>query len=87
MKRSVHLFIGGMEVEFKTTPDILYNFKVDDLLSPAAVKNSYSKTVTIPGTNANNRIFDNRTRKQRTIYQDGNGFASGQRPDRIFDAV
>ena len=59
MKRRVRLFIGGMEVEFKTTPDILYNFKVDDLLSPAAVKNSYSKTVTIPGTKANNRIFDN----------------------------
>ena len=59
MKRSVRLFIGGMEVEFKTTPDILYNFQVDSLTNPSAVKNSYSKTVQIPGTSQNNRIFDN----------------------------
>ena len=58
MKRRVRLFIGGLEVEFKTVPDILYNFKVDDITSPSAVKNSYSKTVTIPGTKQNNRIFD-----------------------------
>lgn len=59
MKRSVRLFIGGMEVEFKTTPDILYNFQVDSLTEPSAVKNSYSKTIQIPGTSNNNRIFDN----------------------------
>ena len=59
MKRSVRLFIGGMEVEFKTTPDILYNFQVDSLTNPSAVKNSYSKTVQIPGTSQNNKIFDN----------------------------
>lgn len=58
MKRRVRLFIGGLEVEFKTVPDILYNFKVDDITNPSAVKNSYSKTVTIPGTKQNNRIFD-----------------------------
>lgn len=58
MKRRVRLFIGGMEVEFKTVPDILYNFQVDKLTDPAAVKNSYSKTIQIPGTRQNNRIFD-----------------------------
>lgn len=59
MERRVRLFIGGMEVEFKTVPDILYNFQVDNLTDPAAVKNSYSKTIQIPGTRRNNRIFDN----------------------------
>lgn len=59
MKRRVRLFIGGMEVEFKTVPDILYNFQVDSLTNPSAVKNSYSKTIQIPGTARNNRIFDN----------------------------
>ena len=59
MKRSVHLFIGGMEVEFKTSPDILYNFKIDDVTSPAAVKNTYSKTISIPSTRNNDKIFDN----------------------------
>lgn len=57
MKPQVHLYIGGQEVELSNTPDILYNWTSDDVLSPAAVKNSYSKTVTIPGTDRNNRIF------------------------------
>ena len=58
MKRRVRLFIGGMEVEFNTTPDILYNFQVDSLTEPAALKNSYSKTITIPGTKENDKVFD-----------------------------
>lgn len=57
MKRSIHLFIGNMEAEFSTVPDVLYTFKTDDVTSPAAVKNSYSKTITLPGTPKNNRIF------------------------------
>ena len=57
MKREVKLFLAGQEVEFKSIPDILYNFKVDDITSPAAVKNSYSKSVTIPSTPTNNKIF------------------------------
>ena len=92
MKRSVRLFIGGMEVEFKTTPDILYNFQVDSLMNPSAVKNSYSKTVQIPGTYKNNRIFnsfflnDYRTtannfdaskKTEFTIYLDNEVYESG----------
>ena len=46
-----------MEAEFATIPDILYTFKTDDITSPAAVKNSYSKTITLPGTPNNNKIF------------------------------
>lgn len=57
MKRSIHLYIGTMEAEFATIPDVLYTFKVDDITSPAAVKNSYSKTITLPGTPQNNKIF------------------------------
>ena len=46
-----------MEAEFATIPDVLYTFKTDDITSPAAVKNSYSKTITLPGTPNNNKIF------------------------------
>ena len=59
MERRVRLFIGGVEVEFKTVPDILYNFQVDSVTDPQAKKIPYSKTITIPGTKQNNRIFDN----------------------------
>ena len=66
MKRSIHLFLNEQEVEFKTIPDILYNFRVDDLQSPAAVKNNYSKTVTIPLTKKNSRIFQGYTNADRS---------------------
>lgn len=57
MKRDVKLFLDGQEVEFKTVPDILYNFSIDDVQNPTVVKNSYSKTITLPGTPKNNKIF------------------------------
>lgn len=66
MKRSIHLFLNEQEVEFKTIPDILYNFRVDDLQNPTAVKNNYSKTVTIPLTKKNSRIFQGYTNADRS---------------------
>lgn len=57
MKNKVRLFIGDMEVRFKTEPDIYYNYAETDLTNPTVVKNSYSKTVTIEGTPENNKIF------------------------------
>lgn len=57
MVNQIHLFIEGREVEFKSTPSILYNYKETDLSNPTTVKNSFSKTVEIEGTNANNDIF------------------------------
>jgi len=71
MKRSVHLYIGDLEAEFQNVPDILYTFKVDDLTSPAAVRNSYSKTITLPGSKANNKIFGQYWAGDRTT---GTGF-------------
>ena len=52
------LFIGELEADLTGTPDILFTFQTDDVSNPTAVKNSYSKTVTLVGTKQNNRIFD-----------------------------
>lgn len=57
MQKSINLFIGENEADLTAAPDILFNFRADSLTNPAAVRNSYSKTVTLPGTPANNRIF------------------------------
>ena len=57
MSKIVRLFIGEREVDFKTTPDIFYNFTEEDLTNPTVVNNSFSKTITIEGTPNNNKIF------------------------------
>lgn len=71
MKKSVRLFIGSYEADLGSAPDILYTFKIDDITSPAAVKNSYSKTITLMGTPRNNRIFTQYWAGDRIT---GNGF-------------
>ena len=88
MKPTVHLYLREQEVELSSTPDILYNFSADDIMSPAAVKNSYSKTVKIPGTDRNNRIFNSiwdlsstgfnaGKRTPFSIYLDGDLYETG----------
>lgn len=54
----VELYLDGQKVEFNTPPDILFNYSVTDLNSPAAVKNTYTKQLNIPGTKKNNDIFN-----------------------------
>ena len=71
MNKSVRLFIGNYEADFGSAPDVLYTFKIDDITSPAAVKNSFSKTITLPGTSRNNRIFNQYWAGDRLT---GNGF-------------
>ncbi|MCM1176561.1 MAG: 4Fe-4S binding protein [Bacteroides sp.] len=56
-RRKVTLFIGDRPVDLSDNSLILYNYQMDDLTNPAAVKNSYSQQVTLPGTANNNRIF------------------------------
>lgn len=53
----IKLYIGGYEVELTKEPEILYTFQVDDATNPTIVKNGYSKTIELKGTQRNNEIF------------------------------
>lgn len=57
MRQEISLWLGDMEVEFSQPPQILYNYIQDELVNPTVIRNSFSKTITIEGTNGNNRIF------------------------------
>ena len=57
MKQDIRLYLSGQLVDFKEDPKILFTYKVTDTSSPAAVKNSFSKSLTIEGTDNNNAIF------------------------------
>lgn len=54
----VDLYLNGQPVEFDNPPDILFNYSVTDYNSPTSVKNSYTKQISIPGTDNNNNIFN-----------------------------
>ena len=57
MRQDLHPFIGEKEVEFNADPKILFNYKLTELENPTVVKNSWTKSIEIPLTPANNDIF------------------------------
>lgn len=66
MKRRVSLYIGGAEVDLGADTLVLMNWAATDLDNPAVVRNSYSRTVTLPGTQRNDRVFSSAFRADRT---------------------
>ena len=77
MKQEIQLFIGGEEVEFSKDPQILFNYKITDNTNPTAIKNTYSKSIVLEGTQKNNIIFGNiwnLERMQYYGYDGGTGF-------------
>lgn len=77
MKQEIQLFIGGEEVEFSKDPQILFNYKITDATNPTAIKNTYSKSIVLEGTQKNNAIFGNiwnLERMQYYGYDGGPGF-------------
>lgn len=75
MAVNVRLFINDREVEFSTDPNVLYTYQETDLTNPTAVKNSFSKTVTIEGTPNNNDIFGHYWNIERYLLNGGVGGA------------
>lgn len=51
------LYINGKEADLSDSTVISLTYKVSDVSSPTAVKNSFSKTITLDSTPNNNRIF------------------------------
>lgn len=66
MREDINLYLGGKEVEFSADPKILFNFKLTELENPTIVRNSWSKTLTIPSTAANDDIFNHFWNLERT---------------------
>lgn len=59
MKNSIELYINNRKVDLSNSTKVLFTYKQKDVYSPVAVKNSFSKTITLEGTANNNDIFNN----------------------------
>lgn len=55
--RNIRLYIGGMRADLDSSTNIPFTYQTSDAEMPTAVKNSYSKTVTLQGTETNRRLF------------------------------
>ena len=81
---AIKLYINDTLVQFNEPPQISYNYKLTDMENPMDVKNGYSKTVVIPGTKSNNRLFDNIWKLERTQNLDADFNPSKKAPFEIY---
>jgi hypothetical protein len=89
MKKDTRLFIGSEEVELTQGFDILYNYAIDDVSAPTAVKNGFSKTLTVMGTPSNDKVFGHYWNVERRVGNAGQNAgvdfnASKKAPFQIF---
>lgn len=54
----IRLYINGTEADIDTRTVITLNKMFSDLSNPTVVKNTFSKTVSLPATNRNNELFE-----------------------------
>lgn len=57
MKDTFRLYINNQLVDFEQEPKFEFKYQQEDLSNPTIIKNSFSKTIKIEGTDNNNRIF------------------------------
>lgn len=83
MKRHIELYIGGRLADLSDESFILFNYTFEEVGSPVTIKNSKTYPITLPGTPANNAIFDEFYRLDGIV---GTGFNPLVRtPFKIFD--
>lgn len=57
MRKNIKLFINNQQVDCSENINLPISYTVEDFKNPTIVKNYFSKTITIPGTPNNNKIF------------------------------
>ncbi len=73
MVDDIRLYINENLVEFTADPNVLYTYQTTDMSNPTAVKNSFSKTIQLDGTPANNDIFGQYWDVERYVDNGGQG--------------
>jgi len=68
----IRLYIDNMQVDLNDDNLILFNWQEMDTSNPTIIKNGYSKTITLQGTESNNEIFGHFWNLER--YQAGDSF-------------
>lgn len=69
MRNKIQLYIEGLPADLDDGAFLLLNYTAEDLAKPTAVKNSFSRQITLKGTARNDAIFGHIYRNDRnTVY-------------------
>jgi hypothetical protein len=73
MRKNIKLFIANKEVDCSEGISLPMTYTVEDFQNPTIVKNSFSKTISIPDTKNNNKIFGEIYKLDRFLHiKEGN---------------
>ena len=67
MRHQIRLYIGDKEADLSDNSFVLLNIRQDDLSNPTIVRNSFSQSITLPGTPNNNAIFGDYFQLDRVV--------------------
>lgn len=73
------LYINGKKADLTGSETLLYNKTRTDYTNPTIIKNSFTKTVSLPGTSTNDLIFGLMSLDYRKIRSDGTIFNPSKR--------
>ena len=74
--RNIRLYIGGMRADLDSSITIPFTFQTTDAEMPTAVRNSYSKTVSLQGTETNRRLFGGLWHLDSIVQNSGSGIGN-----------
>ena len=57
MKQDIRLYLAGQRADLGEDARILFNYKVTETQNPTVVKNNFSKSIVLEGTDNNNALF------------------------------
>lgn len=77
--RKVRLYIGDQLVDLPEGVSLPITYTTEDFKNPTIVKNSFSKTISLPNTETNNKIFNHFYKLDR--FQLSGSFNPSQRVD------
>lgn len=80
MRRRISLYIAGRIVDLDEQSFILFSYTQEDLSNPTAVKNSFSRQITLKGTANNNAVFGDAFRTDRVTGNGGGSAGSDFNP-------
>lgn len=72
--KDIRLYINDILADLGDTTGINYNWTETDITNPVVTKVGFSKTITLPGTKTNNKIFNQFWNLERVQSYDGNVF-------------
>lgn len=83
--RNIRLYIGGIRADLDSSITIPFTFQTSQAEMPTAVKNSYSKTVTLVGSETNLRLFSGLWRLDSLVTNASSGIGIDFNPMKRVD--